>query len=322
MVADGTRIEWADATWNPVTGCSVISPGCANCYAMRLAGGRLRHHPSRAGLTMATKAGPVWTGGVTFNEDWLGQPLRWRRPRRIFVCAHGDLFHENVPYGWIERVFAVMALAPWHKFLVLTKRPERMREYCEPGGRDLPLHNVWLGVSVEDQTRADQRIPILLDTSAALRWVSAEPLLGPIDLGRLTTATGDPRHKFDALRGQWLLRGKGVDGSPDLTVRTETIAQRLDWVVAGGESGPAARPMNPDWARSLRDQCQTAGVPFFFKQWGSFAPARPELNYAEAEALAGGRDRVMWSNGETSIRLGKKRAGALLDGREWRECLQ
>ena len=123
-MSDGTKIEWTDATWNPITGCSVVSPGCTNCYAMKLAGTRLQHHPSRTGLTKDTKAGPVWTGEVRFNEQWLDEPLRWKRPRMIFVCAHGDLFAEGVPDEWIDKTFAVMALAPQHIFQVLTKRPE------------------------------------------------------------------------------------------------------------------------------------------------------------------------------------------------------
>jgi len=221
-MADNTPIEWTDATWNPITGCSVHSAGCTNCYAMRLAGTRLKDHPSRVGLTADSKAGPVWTGEVRFNEEWLTEPLRWRRPRRIFPVAHGDLFHEAVPDEWIDQVFAVMALCPQHIFQVLTKRAERMRQYMESidngdgerleglrsaliegmaqsihyerTGDDtvdewlavhLPLPNVWLGVSVEDQRAADERIPQLLATPAAKRWISAEPLLGPIDLGQL-----------------------------------------------------------------------------------------------------------------------------------------
>lgn len=133
-MSDNSKIEWTDATWNPVTGCSVVSPGCTNCYAMGLAGTRLRNHPSRAGLTIATKAGPVWNGQVRLNEDWLTQPLKWRRPRMIFVCAHGDLFHEAVPNEWIDRVFAVMALSPQHTYQLLTKRADRMRAYCTDAG--------------------------------------------------------------------------------------------------------------------------------------------------------------------------------------------
>jgi len=263
-MADGTTIEWCDATWNPVTGCSVLSPGCTNCYAMRLAGTRLKHEPSRAGLTRDSNAGPVWTGEVRLNEQWLDQPLRWRRPRRIFVCAHGDLFHEAVPDDWIDRVFAVMTLAPQHTFLVLTKRAQRMRDYMErrvhvgsewdniiavaafaahlacspeqdfvPPER-LPLPNVWLAVSVEDQRRADERIPLLLDTLAAKRFVSAEPLLGPVDLRSY--------------------------------LRSPT---RIDWVIVGGESGPGARPFDIAWGRSLIGQCRMAEVACFVKQLGA-----------------------------------------------------
>lgn len=146
-MADGTKIEWTDATWNPITGCSVVSPGCTNCYAMKLAGTRLKHHPTREGLTTDSKAGPVWNGKVRFNESMLLDPLKWRRPRMIFVCAHGDLFAENVPDEWIDQVFAVMALAPHHTFQVLTKRPERMRAYLTraagDGRQDVRNHLAW-----------------------------------------------------------------------------------------------------------------------------------------------------------------------------------
>ena len=273
-MADHTEIEWTDATWNVITGCSVVSPGCTNCYAMKLAGTRLRNHSSRAGLTRDTKAGPVWTGEIRFNEQWLDQPMRWSRPRTIFVCAHGDLFAQGVTDDMLDKVFAVMALAPQHVFQVLTKRPERMRDYCRrtdererhpsmtvaalmaATGRwntpalDLriwPLPNVWLGVSVEDQTRANERIPVLLDTPAAVRWISAEPLLGPIQIAEYL-----PNPLWNDLPS-WR--------SPE-----------LDWIVAGGESGPGARPMHPDWVRSIRDQCAAASVAFLFKQWGQWAP--------------------------------------------------
>lgn len=318
-MAEHTKIEWTDATWNPVTGCSVVSPGCTNCYAMKLAGGRLRNHPSREGLTMATKAGPVWNGQVRFNEDWLRDPLRWRKPRMIFVCAHGDLFHEAVPDQWIDRVFAVMALCPQHTFQVLTKRPERMRAYvsevkatwCDrgsstPGSERIheaalaltseewlpetpglwPLPNVWLGVSVEDQARANERVPILLDTPAAVRWISAEPLLGPVDLTELRQFNPSGKPWIDGLRGL-VTRGDYLARSPsECSMNTSTRIPgelpSIDWIVAGGESGRDARPMHPDWARSLRDQCVAAGVPFLFKQWGEWlpdfedAPSRPD----------------------------------------------
>lgn len=306
-MADHTHIEWTDATWNVVTGCSVVSPGCTNCYAMKLAGTRLRDHPSRAGLTVASKAGPVWNGQVRFNADWLQQPLRWKKPRRIFVAAHGDLFHDGVTDDQLDQIFAVMALCPQHTFQVLTKRPERMQAYvADPAARlramdavnevlPLPLYNgngqkqrhladrdrirdrrcegqealagcylpnVWLGVSVEDQTRAVKRIPRLLQTPAAVRWISAEPLLGPIDL----TTLCDGYSFWSATHG---LR---YHDAPDDMPCVNEVHPKLDWVVVGGESGQGARPMHPKWAQYLRDQCAETGVAFLFKQWGNWGP--------------------------------------------------
>ena len=349
-MAETSTIEWTDATWNPITGCSVVSPGCTNCYAMKLAGGRLRNHPSRARLTSPSKAGPVWNGRVRLNKDWLDQPLRWRRPRRIFVCAHGDLFHESVPAAWIDRVFAVMALAPHHQFQVLTKRPERMRawfarrsgqysngaqlsvyrtlagrgsmkppdglggtsagvaarmrELIEPSG--WPLPNVWLGVSAEDQARADERIPALLETPAAVRFLSAEPLLGPIDLRTIDVSGWD---ETAPLGWSWLDRCEAMKGGDE---------PRVDWVIVGGESGQGARPMHPDWARSLRDQCQAASVPFFFKQWGAW------IGVEDLRRLPGGQgpgfgafDHLPHDMETDAVRVGKAAAGRTLDGRTW-----
>lgn len=298
-MADGTHIEWTDATWNPITGCSVVSPGCTNCYAMKLAGTRLRHHPSRAGLTIDTKAGPVWNGEVRLNREWLAQPLNWKRPRMIFVCAHGDLFHEDVPNEWLDSVFAVMDRARHHTFQVLTKRAKRMRDYMRhryelpdyimdfyrdedgdgPERGWQPPKNVWLGVSAEDQQRADERVSDLLETPAAVRFVSAEPLLGPVELRDIH------------------------DGTDCLNRRS---GARLDWVIVGGESGPDARSMHPDWVRSLRDQCAAAGVPFFFKQWGNQLPA--------GQMMGDGR---MWQPlCGRSLRASKQITGRFLDGVE------
>ena len=347
-MSDGTKIEWTDATWNVVNGCSVVSPGCANCYAMKQA----HRVDCRRGLTRKTNGGMVWTGEVRFNHKVLLDPLRWRRPRRIFVCAHGDLFHEKVPDEWIDKVFAVMALAPQHTFQVLTKRPERMREYLTlkaderniptvgfklgRGGRiwekafaiaadDLrrektftealrgqamtthevpwPLTNIWLGTSVEDQKRADERVPVLLDTPAAVRWLSCEPLLGPVDLGAVRYQ-GDRGYFLDVLEARYATtppRGGGNIFSHGLAG-----LGRINWVIAGGESGPNARPMHPDWARSLRDQCADAGVPFLFKQWGEWAPREAAL-----EHLGSDYDP---DNTVELAKLGKKAAGRLLDG--------
>ncbi len=330
-MADHTHIEWTDATWNPVTGCSVVSPGCTNCYAMKLAGTRLKHHPSRAGLTVDTKAGPVWNGMVRLNEQWLDQPLRWKRPRMIFVCAHGDLFHEDVPDEWIDRIFAVMAEAHWHTFQVLTKRSARARAYLstwatrerigeaqhhEHGDNCAytnvacdaiwPLNNVWLGVSAEDQQRADDRVPDLLETPAAVRFVSAEPLLGPIELRDIH------------------------DGVDCLGRRT---GARLDWVIVGGESGRRARPTHPDWVRNIRDACAAAGTAFFFKQWGTWSAFydrdRDDPDWRSVPTVDGqmGSGATRFLNlaggcgfhGEKLVavrNVGKNLAGRLLDGVE------
>ena len=343
-MADGTHIEWTDATWNPVTGCSIVSPGCTNCYAMKLAGTRLKHTNSRKGLTMPSKSGPVWNGQVRLNEEWLFQPLEWKRPRMIFVCAHGDLFAENVPDEWIDKVFAVMAMAPQHTFQVLTKRAERMRDYLRyrfsrivdamatmtatVNLPDWPLPNVWLGVSTEDQKRADERIPFLLDTPASVRWISAEPLLGPINLAEYLRLV---IHKPGSV-------GKSTE------IHLQIIRHALDWIVVGGESGPGARPMHPTWVRSIRDQCAAAGVPLFFKQWGAWKPVPWKLDRHKDETDAEyverserecstfaisqsgyliEMDHKPWSwarvlpapSSHHSVKLvGKKAAGRLLDG--------
>lgn len=381
-MGDNSKIEWTDATWNPVTGCSVVSPGCTNCYAMRLAGTRLAHLPSRAGLTHDSKAGPVWTGEVRFNEEWLAQPLGWREPRMIFVCAHGDLFHEAVPDDVIDRVFAVMALAPRHVFQVLTKRSRRMRAYLDSPAtkarvgeivfvnllrwsglnpplqaedwrhnkdRPWPLPNVWLGVSVEDQARADKRIPDLLATPAALRFISAEPLLGPIDFERLGTLQSiednfpkaiKREQKGRPLSGAGSICGAQIDAigsagssitffqTPDhmggFTAASPRQWPRLDWIIVGGESGPGARPMHPDWPRAIRDQCAAAGVPFFFKQWGEWAAGELITDVLVGDGRTSHRfgpsNTVAWAGkGQAGSyrlrRVGKARAGRCLDGR-------
>lgn len=313
-MSDNSKIEWTDATWNPIVGCSIVSPGCTNCYAMRLAGTRLKDHPSREGLTKCVNGNHVWTGEVRFNEKWLTQPLRWRKPRKIFVCAHGDLFHESVPDEWIDRVFAVMALAPRHTFQVLTKRSNRMREYLTgaPWGAiedaadeiltdgnpfhvpetldraqaataidRIPLPNVWLGVSVEDQARADERIPHLIETPAAKRFVSIEPMLGPVDLTRIQVACDDDLDDgfLDALGGGIYIEQPMPPRLPHIP---DWVA-RLNWVICGGESGPGARPMHPEWAMSLRDQCREATVSFFMKQMENGGKLTSEISSFPAD---------------------------------------
>ncbi len=286
-MADKSAIEWTDATWNPIVGCSVVSPGCAHCYAMRFAGARLAHLPLYDGLTQASKAGPVWTGALRMNEKALDTPLRWKKPRRIFVNSMGDLFHEDVPDEWIDRVFAVMRFAPQHIFQVLTKRALRMRAYIESYPSRMraaglpvteepfcwPLENVWIGVSAEDQTRWDERVPHLLAAPAAVRFVSAEPLLDRIEPNMC-----------------------------DLMC--------IDWLIVGGESGRGARPMHPDWARNLRESCAVTGTAFFFKQWGEWAPIEPP----QSDDDFGPGARLI--DGQWMRRDGKKAAGRVLDDRE------
>jgi protein gp37 len=301
-MSEHTGIEWTDATWNPITGCTKVSPGCEHCYAQTFAE-RFRgvpgHHFER-GFEMVLR------------PERLDQPLRWRRPRRIFVNSMSDLFHAAVPDEFIARVFAVMAHADRHTFQVLTKRPARMRSLLssdrfwyrvgeqeisltfERGSRwdwdGQPLSNVWLGVSAEDQHWADVRVPALLDTPAAVRFVSAEPLVGAVDLSRwLRPAPGCGFVGPDGC----CEHPHNVTPECHTVVRCPVTAgwRGLDWVIAGGESGPAARAMHPDWARDLRDQCAAAYVPFLFKQWGAHN-----------------------AHGQ---RVGKHAAGRVLDGRTY-----
>lgn len=283
-----TNIEWTDETWNPVSGCSKVSQGCKHCYAERM-WGRL------------SAPGMPYTGrdftDVQCHPERLDYPMHWKRPRLIFVNSMSDLFHENVPFGFIDLVMVEMYKANQHTFQILTKRPARMLEYMRSfterrGSLPAVLPNVWLGVSVEDQETADERIPILLDTPASVRWISAEPLLGPIDLSR---------------NMQWL---KQFDRPPN-----------IDWVVVGGESGPKARPMHPEWARSLQRQCAAANVAFLFKQWGEFAPDNSIYDDGSPFADAFRRNAVthVCPGGERVYRVGKKRAGRTLDGKLWDE---
>jgi protein gp37 len=251
-----TSIEWTDKTWNCVTGCTKVSPGCANCYAERVT-----ERFKRQKFT-----------DVVLHPDRLEAPLHWRKPRRVFVNSMSDLFHEAIPDGFIDHVYGVAASAPQHIFQILTKRPRPMasylqKEFCKervaraayehtkndpewewdgnPSVLPWPLPNVWLGVSCEDQQRADERIPLLLQTPAAVRFVSLEPLLGPITASLYLAEALGPVGKHPGGRG-------------------------LDWIIVGGESGPKARPCDVAWIRSIRDECAAAGVPLFVKQLGKY----------------------------------------------------
>jgi len=298
-MGDKSAIEWTDATWNPIRGCSRVSEGCRFCYAERTA---VRHikggdgtRGAYLGLVKSTPNGPRWTGEIRFVEKALALPLRWRDPRRVFVNSMSDLFHEKVPDGWVMRILNVMAPTPQHTYQILTKRPDRMRSFfarwADVTGEDFEFknargpeevrrvhpsprgqlfaamldamgkppkgcaypsfdwmqgmlrwpatfHNIWLGVSVENQAAADERIPLVLKTPAAIRFLSVEPLLGPVDLGAYFY--------------------EGIVPRPP-----------IDWVIVGGESGPGARPCDVAWVRSIVEQCRAAGVPVFVKQLGA-----------------------------------------------------
>jgi len=269
-----TKIEWAEKVWNPTTGCSHAgSPGCDNCYAKRMAN-RLK---GRYGYP---KDDPF---RVIFHSDRLEEPLHWKKPSRIFVVSMGDIFHDDVDGFWLSAIWSIIERAYWHTFLILTKRPERFGRLTP----SLPFYkNIWLGVSVENQRTADERIPILLQIPAAKRFVSVEPMLNEVDF---TYGTGVVTFSPDDDNPAWL--------------------EGLDWVICGGETGPKARPMHSDWVRSLRDQCQAASVPFFFKSWGEWKPW----------AIEDPNIRKTWSDAPDFKKFGYKELRHFLDGKEYRE---
>lgn len=345
-MGDGTGIEWTDATWNPIRGCSLVSKGCQNCYAMGVAARFSGPGQAYEGLASRRSNGkPQWTGEVRVVDAHMHDPLKWKRPRRIFVNSMSDLFHENVSDDTIAKVVAVMALAPRHTFQLLTKRPARMKALWNshvfrqlvavnirltavvrdlgvtwPEVRDdneWPLKNLWLGVSTEDQPTADERIPELEETPAAVRFISAEPLLGPIVLRKWRCACGMVRTESQFVADNVCPKCKLVEGQ--LWSRFT-----LDWVIAGGESGLNARPMHPAWPRSLKNQCQSGGVAFFFKQWGEWVPTThlapsPSPRF-ECLREDGHKQWLPSFPGYAVLeRVGKKRAGRQLGGVEWNE---
>ena len=240
-MSDKTKIEWANATWNPITGCTPISDGCTNCYAKRL----VRQFPALHGYRGCTEIEPVPFDQIQFHSERLDQPLKWKKPRRIFVCSMSDLFHEDVDLEWVKKIYTVI-MESWHRnlghtFMVLTKRPERMAEIINPFE---PLPNLWLGVTAENQRCADERIPILLDIPATIKFVSIEPMLEPVELF-----------------------GTRYDYLSDLGRPCRPPVQKgIDWVILGAESGPGRRPCNIEWMIDVVNQCDAAGVPVFVKQ--------------------------------------------------------
>lgn len=323
-----TGISWTDATWNPVTGCTRVSPGCDHCYIERTPPFRIEGRKFEGrGIGSST--------GVQLHQERLTQPLKWRKPRRVFVCSLADLFHADVPDDYIAQVFAVMAAnyewdRPTHVFQVLTKRPARMRALLSSSGfrsmvaehaarmtdeahadrvhdnvmyHHWPLPNVWLGVTAENQEWADKRVPLLLKTPAAVRFVSVEPMLGPVTFSDYvdrwsedypgTCDWGYCKEPAVAVRRDF------SDENADYVAMLPVCEQHrgIDWVICGGGSGPGARPMQPQWVRDLRNRCSASGITFHFKQWGDWVPD-----------AAG----VM-------TQVGKRKAGRELDGRTWDE---
>lgn len=327
-----SKIEWTERTWNPIVGCSKVSEGCKNCYAIRMAW-RLSHNPKTAdryaGTVHKTCGGKTnWTGVMNVLSDVALLPLQVKKPTMWFVNSMSDLFHEQLDDNTIIALFDIMRDCPQHTFQVVTKRTARAAEFLRKHYPE-PLPNVWLIASVENQQAAEERIPHLLAAPAAVRGLSCEPLLGPVDLLTIPNI---------------------VKGYPCIS----RFAQKnkfpgIDWVIVGGESGPDARPMHPDWTRMLRDQCIWAEVPFFFKQWGEWytthfkmgKPPTPifvmwrdyqhftqKLWSAKGDACVDMKGKLCKSGGDMMHatypvaimqRVGKKAAGRLLDGHEWNE---
>lgn len=353
-MADASKIEWTDATWNPVTGCTKVSPGCANCYIERTPPFRMASRYFQRPIvgydevTRVAQFGSEMTTGVRLHPDRLDQPLRWRKPRRIFVCSLADLFHDDVPDEYIRDVFNAMRrcdgsvtaatgkAAPSHTFQVLTKRPERALAMSRDRRLGFGLDewrtkaaNVWLGVSIEN-ARYTWRADVLREIPAAVRFISAEPLLGSLfDLGSARTGAQPGSADGDF----------AVTGFPTDRARKHLDLSGIDWVIAGGESGPGARPMHPDWAREIRDACLDAPLSshacdrcevdhpwrecddrprpaFFFKQWGEWVAE----DQSPEDATMPGEGKCPWGFDDVTVyRLGKNAAGRLLDDRKWNE---
>lgn len=349
-----SKIEWTGETWNPLIGCDKVSPGCKNCYAIKTAWIRM-HNPSMAGKyagTVEKTAGGKlnWTGQVNMHAPSLHKPLKNKKPTTYFVNSMSDLFHESVPFEFIYQVFSVMEHCPQHTFQVLTKRAARAVEYFEwvkKKARDMKGtwfadQNVWIGVSVENEATAAERIPLLARIPARVRFLSCEPLLGPVNLhlDRLVDVASNCELPTFLDDGQVEYKSQT---NPEWLFRQIPLGKVINWVICGGESGPESRPMHPDWARSLRDQCQEAGVAFFFKQWGEYYTTwfnvisqepgfKMYTSYAQftAKIWVGKGDICVDSQGKhckigsdfmsaaypvaIMSKVGKKKAGRLLDG--------
>lgn len=335
------KISWLNMpgfipeTWNPIIGCSKVSPGCDNCYAEKMAI-RLAHMPGNIEYSHVIRSNPSkWNGKTAMVENALFKPQLWKKPRMIFVCSMGDLFHESVPFEWIERVYDMMYSNKQHIFIVLTKRPERAYQFWQwllnkVAGVSIQdvcstsKDNIWMGVTAENQEQANKRISILLQIPASKRYVSIEPMLGPIDFYDINI-NGEFYHA---------LKGFGDISGGDFG---KFNGPKLDWVICGGESGPHARPMHPEWVKSVRDQCKDAGTPFFFKQWGEWSPRTwglvqedhkcekwPCLKVAlnGKTGRSGNADDLTldeYSNGNFMQKVGRNKAGNILDFKQYHQ---
>ncbi len=368
-----TNISWATETWSPVIGCTKIGAGCQNCYAIGWAHRHANNPRMKDSVTfinpyedLVEPNGKNWTGEVSCIDARLEIPLHWKKPRRIFLPSMGDIFHEDVPDEFLDKIFAVMVLCPQHQFMVLTKRPDRMREFiCRSDARVMihavlwemfgpdtygiawPLPNVALGVSVSNQPEADASIPELLQTPAAMRFISAEPLLGGLDLLQYLKPVFRNCDLPCANKDDELERQGALSTIAKAAHEYMGSSQKfLDLVIAGGETGPGARPSHPQWFRDLRYQCAEAGVPFHFKQWGEWEyiidaedmqdhmrhdgdsdDLRDNANQCQIVGVSGNRimpersfdwwESAKFADADVVMRrVGKKAAGRLLDGIE------
>lgn len=372
-MANNSKIEWTQSTWNPITGCDKVSQGCKNCYAEIMHRRLMKMHPR--------KYSKPFLGNIQMHEKDLTIPMERMVPTVYFVNSMSDLFHPSVPFEFVAKVFICMGLCPHHTFQILTKRPERALEffkeyeyfgfgddrttdelamdfhpwlydkkthqlrqdlrnagwfwdsYGDDDSRfifenDAPLKNVWIGVSVEDQKAANERIPLLLQIPAAVRFLSCEPMLGPIDLSICTTWPPSKCTKCGFV-GRGLLVDEGTE-CPECDSFMDRLPM-IDWVIVGGESGHKARPMHPDWVRAIRDQCNACSIPFFFKQWGQWGPYEKAMALLKGDQALGVFDYVhVYRDGKTDpnppwqdvdaercewmFKLGKHAAGNVLDG--------
>ena len=255
-----SNIEWTDKTWNPISGCTKISEGCKNCYAEKMAN-RLK--------AMGIKG---YENGfaVTLHRAKLDEPLNRKKPTMYFVCSMADIFHDEVPFEFVDRIIETVEYSPQHTFQILTKRPERMKQYFEDRLLKSKINwvlkngmpkNLWLGVTAENQEQADKRIPILLDTPAAVRFVSIEPMLEKINLQWIKSSARWEKLIINVLKGE-------VSHVTNDNGHYKTQSKKIDWIIVGGETGAKARPLQYEWVKAIQEQCKASNVPFFFKKWG------------------------------------------------------